>query len=378
MNPRDFFTPEHDMFRDEVMKFLQMEAVPFHESWEKQGHVGREIWLKAGAAGLLCTGVSEEFGGVGCDWRYSTIIIEALARLNLTGLGFSLHSDIVAPYIEHYGNTHLKQKYLPKMISGEFITAIAMSEPEAGSDLQNLKSTAELRGDSYILNGSKTFITNGGLADVAIIAAKTNPAAGAKGISLFVVETSWPGFEKGKNLDKIGMKAQDTAEFFFKNVQVPKENLLGVENKGFGYLMQELPQERLLVAIQAVANAEAALDWTIAYTKERKTFGQPLIEFQNTRFKLAEMKADVVAGRSFVDACIKDHLAKKFDVPSAAMAKFWCTDLQCRVLDQCLQLFGGYGYMREYPIARAWADSRVQKIYAGTNEIMKEVVARSL
>ncbi|MAL33214.1 MAG: acyl-CoA dehydrogenase, partial [Marinobacter sp.] len=296
----------------------------------------------------------------------------------LSGIGWGLHSDIVAPYILNYGSEEQKQKYLPKMASGEMITAIAMTEPGAGSDLQGVKTTAIRQGDHYILNGSKTFITNGQLADLVIVVAKTDPKEGAKGTSLLLVETAWEGFEKGQNLNKVGMKAQDTSELFFQDVKVPADNLLGsMEGQGFFQLMQELPAERLQVALTAVAAAEAAWQWTLDYVKERKAFGKPVIAFQNTRFKLAELKAEITAARVFTDRCLELHLDKKLDIPTAAMLKQHTTDLQCKVMDECVQLHGGYGYMWEYPIARAWADSRVQRIYAGTNEIMKEIVARS-
>ena len=378
MLPRTLFSSEHELFRDSVRKFLEQEAAPFHAQWEKQGHVDRALWNKAGEQGMLCSHLPEEYGGMAADFLYTTVVIEEIYRLGLTGIGFSLHSDIVAPYILHYGSEALKQKYLPKMVSGELVTAIAMTEPGAGSDLQGVKTTAVLEGNEYVINGSKTFITNGFLADLVIVVAKTDPKAGAKGTSLFLVEAGTPGFEKGKRLEKVGMKAQDTSELFFQDVRVPKENLLGLAGMGFAYLMQELPQERLTVAIGAIASAEAALQWTLAYTRERKAFGQAIADFQNTRFKLAEIATEVQIGRTFIDQCLALHLEGKLDVPTAAMAKYWSTDLQCKVLDECVQLHGGYGFMWEYPIARAWADARVQRIYAGTNEIMKEIIARSL
>jgi acyl-CoA dehydrogenase len=312
------------------------------------------------------------------DFLYSAVVIEEQARLGLTGVGFSLHSDIVAPYILHYGNEEQKQYYLPKLVSGELVTAIAMTEPGTGSDLQGVKTTAVLDGDEYVINGSKTFITNGWLADLVIVVAKTDAKAGAKGISLFLVDAKTPGFSKGKRLEKVGMKAQDTSELFFQDVRIPKANLLGKEGMGFVYLMQELPQERLTVGVGAIASAEAALKWTLDYTRERKAFGRAVADFQNTRFKLAEMATEIQVGRVFVDRCLELHLNKKLDVPTAAMLKYWGTDLQCKVIDECVQLHGGYGYMWEYPIARAWADSRVQRIYAGTNEIMKEIISRAL
>ncbi|MEH6365839.1 MAG: acyl-CoA dehydrogenase family protein [Pseudomonas marincola] len=378
MIPRTIFSSDHELFRDSVRKFLEQDAVPFHAQWEKDGFIDRALWNKAGEAGMLCSHIPEEYGGIGADFLYSTVVIEEIGKLGLTGIGFSLHSDIVAPYILHYGSEALKQKYLPKMVSGEMVTAIAMTEPGAGSDLQGVKTTAVLDGDDYIINGSKTFITNGYLADLVIVVAKTDPKAGAKGTSLFLVEANTPGFTKGQRLEKVGMKAQDTSELFFQDVRVPKENLLGQAGMGFAYLMQELPQERLTVGIGAIASAQAALGWTLEYTRDRKAFGKAISDFQNTRFKLAEMATEIQVGQVFVDRCLELHLNGKLDVPTAAMLKYWGTDLQCKVLDECVQLHGGYGFMWEYPVARAWADARVQRIYAGTNEIMKEIIARSL
>ncbi|WP_447593742.1 acyl-CoA dehydrogenase family protein [Aquipseudomonas campi] len=378
MIPRTLFSHEHEQFRESVRKFFEQEAVPFHAQWEKDGHIDRALWNKAGEAGMLCSHIPEEYGGMAADFLYSAVVIEEQSRLGLSGVGFSLHSDIVAPYILHYGSEAQKLKYLPKLVSGELVTAIAMTEPGTGSDLQGVKTTAVLDGDEYVINGSKTFITNGFLADLVIVVAKTDAKAGAKGISLFLVEANTPGFAKGKRLEKVGMKAQDTSELFFQDVRVSKDNLLGKEGMGFVYLMQELPQERLTVGIGAISSAEAALKWTLDYTRERKAFGKPVADFQNTRFKLAEIATEVQIGRVFVDRCLELHLQKKLDVPTAAMLKYWGTDLQCKVLDECVQLHGGYGYMWEYPVARAWADSRVQRIYAGTNEIMKEIISRSL
>ncbi|WP_097460878.1 acyl-CoA dehydrogenase family protein [Mangrovitalea sediminis] len=379
MISRPLFDGELDAFRDNVKRFLEQEAAPHHARWEKEGQVSRELWRHAGELGFLCPTMPEEYGGTGADFRYSTVVMEEISRQGLSGIGFSLHSDIVAPYILHYGTEDQKHRYLPKLISGEMVGAIAMTEPGAGSDLQGVKTSAIKQGDHYVLNGSKTFITNGQLADLVIVVAKTDPGEGAKGTSLFLVEASAPGFEKGQNLEKVGMKAQDTSELFFQDVKLPLDSLLGPrEGQGFFQLMQELPQERLLVGLTAMAACEAAFEWTLQYVKERKAFGKPILAFQNTRFKLAELKADITAGRTFTDRCLEMHLEKKLDVPTAAMLKQWTTDLQCKVMDECVQLHGGYGYMWEYPIARAWADSRVQRIYAGTNEIMKEIVARSL
>lgn len=372
------YSEDHELFRTEIRKFLESEAMPRHEEWEKQGQVSRDLWTKAGEAGFLCPMTGEAYGGVGADFKFSAVIAEEVFRLGLTGIGFGLHSDIVAPYIEHYGSETLKQKYLPKMVSGEMIGAIGMTEPDAGSDLQGIKTMAIKDSDHYFLSGQKTFITNGQLCDLVLVAAKTDPKLGAKGMSLFIVESNMAGFSKGQNLPKVGMKAQDTSELFFDKVKVPLENLVGEEGRGFQYLMQELPQERLMVAVSAVAAAEAALQWTLSFVKERKAFGKRIMDFQNTRFKLAELQGDIHAGRAFLDRCIEAHTEKKLDVPTAASLKAWTTELQCKVTDECLQLHGGYGYMSEYPISRAWVDARVQKIYAGTNEIMKEIVARSL
>lgn len=378
MIPRTLFDADLDGFRDSVRKFLEQEAAPHHAQWEKDGQVSRELWQQAGELGFLCPTMPEEYGGVGADFRYSAVVIEEVSRAGLSGIGWSLHSDIVAPYILKYGSEEQKKHYLPKMASGEIITAIAMSEPGAGSDLQGVKTTALKDGDHYILNGSKTFITNGQMADLVIVVVKTDPKEGAKGISLLLVDAAWEGFEKGQNLKKVGMKAQDTSELFFQDVKVPATHLLGsMEGQGFFQLMQELPAERLQIGLAAIAAAEAAWQWTLDYVKERKAFGKPVIKFQNTRFKMAEMKAEITAARVFTDRCLELHLEKKLDIPTAAMLKQYTTDLQCRVMDECVQLHGGYGYMWEYPIARAWADSRVQRIYGGTNEIMKEIVARA-
>ena len=378
MIDRTLFSEDHLRFRDSIRRFLEAEVVPFHAAWEEQGFVDRAVWAKAGANGFLCSSMPEAYGGADADKLYSVVLMEEVARVNATGLGFGLHSEIVAPYISRYGTEAQKQRYLPKMAAGEVIGAIAMSEPAAGSDLQGVKTTAVRQGDHYILNGSKTFITNGYHADLVIVVAKTNPAAGAKGTSLLLVERGMPGFEKGKRLKKVGMKAQDTSELFFDNVKVPVENLLGGENQGFIYLMQELPWERLQIAISAVESAQAAIDWTVAYVKDRKVFGTTVGSFQNTRFKLAEAQTEVQVARVFVDKCIELLMAGKLDTATASMAKYWCSDLQCKVIDECVQLHGGYGYMWEYPIARAYADARVQRIYGGTNEIMKELVTRSM
>ena len=382
MIPRTLFNADHEAFRDSFRRFMDKEIAPFHAEWEDQGYVDREVWRKAGANGFLCMTMPEAWGGSGADKLYSVVQMEELSGAGYTGIGYGLHNEIVAPYILHYGTDEQKRKYLPKFASGEMVGAIAMSEPAAGSDLQGIKSTAIRQSDgSYLLSGSKTFITNGWHADLVIVVAKPDPGAGAKGTSLLLVERGMKGFEKGKRLKKVGMKAQDTSELFFDNVRVPAENLLGgaaYENKGFIGLMEQLPWERLQIAIGAIAAAQAAIDWTVAYVKERKVFGQPVAAYQNTRYTLAELQTEVQVARVFVDKCTEMMMAGTLDTATASMAKYWCSDLQCKVMDECVQLHGGYGYMWEYPIARAYADARVQRIYGGTNEIMKEVITRSM
>ena len=380
MIERTLFQPEHLAFADSFRRFVDKEITPHHADWEDQGYVAREVWSQAGANGFLCMSLPEEYGGAGADKLYSVVQMEEIARAGCTGIGFGLHSEIVAPYILHYGTEAQKRKYLPQMASGAMVGAIAMSEPAAGSDLQGVKTTAikSADGSHYVLNGSKTFITNGWHADLVIVVAKTDPAAGAKGTSLLLVERGMPGFEKGQRLKKAGMKAQDTSELFFNDVKVPAENLLGTEGRGFIGLMEQLPWERLQIAITAVASAQAAIDWTVDYVKQRKVFGQPVAAFQNTRFTLAELQTEVQVARVFVDKCCELIAKDQLDTATASMAKYWTTDLQCKVMDECVQLFGGYGYMWEYPIARAWADARVQRIYGGTNEIMKEVITRGM
>ena len=378
MIPRSLFDSDHEMFRDQVAKFLEAEAVPHHEQWEKDGQVSHEIWRGAGENGFLCPTVSEEFGGVGADFMYNAIVTEEVGRAGMTGIGWGLHSDIAVPYIDRIGNDAQKQKYLPGCVTGEIITAIAMSEPGTGSDLQGIKTTAIKDGDHYVVNGGKTFITNGAMANLFIVVVKTDPDAGSRGFSLLLIDGDSEGFSKGNKLQKIGMKAQDTSELFFKDVRVPVENLLGQEGMGMMYLMQELPQERLSIALGAVANAENILEQTIAYVRDRKAFGRPIASFQNTQFKLAELSTQVAASRVFTDRCLELHVQGKLDTVTACQAKLMTTDMQCSVIDDCLQLHGGYGYMWEYPVARAYADARVQRIYGGTNEIMKLVIGRGL
>ena len=379
MIARSLFTPEHEEFRKSVRVFFAEEVIPNRERWEAQQHVDRRLWNKAGEKGLLCMTMPEEFGGLGVDRTYSTVLMEEQTYSGDSGAGFSLHSDIVAPYIHNFGSQAQKAKYLPRMATGELVGAIAMTEPGTGTDLQAIKTTALAEGDHYVLNGSKTFITNGYLSDLVIVVAKTGTSGeGAKDISLLLVEADSPGFSKGRPLKKIGMHAQDTCELFFENVRVPKANLLGQEGNGFIMLMQELAWERLMIAITSIAGAEVALKDTLEYTRNRKVFGKPVADYQNTRFRLAEIKAELAIGRVYVDRCIELVLNKKLGVDDAAIAKMWSSDMMCKVIDQCLQLHGGYGYMLEYPIARAWIDSRAQRIYGGSNEIMKELIARTL
>ncbi len=378
-NP-DYMTEDLEIFRDAVGKFFEGELAPHVDDWLKEGVVARDAWEKSGEMGLACASIPEEYGGAGGDYRHEVVIMEELAYKMIDGFGISLHNAIVSHYILHYGTEEQKTDWLPRMASGELISAIAMTEPGTGSDLQAVKTTAKKDGDDYVINGQKTFITNGQMANLIIVVAKTDPSQGAKGISLIGIETEKVvGFRRGRNLDKIGLKAQDTSELFFDDVRVPQSNLIGTEEgKGFVQLMQQLPQERLNIAVQGVAAMEVALDETINYVKERKTFGQAVMDYQNTQFKLAECKTETTVARVFVNHCIGLHLEGKLDATMASMAKYWVSDLQNKVIDECLQLFGGYGYMNEYPIARLYGDARVQKIYGGTNEVMKLLISRSL
>ena len=378
MIPRTLFAAEHDLFRDTVRRFIAKEVTPFHAEWEKNGVVPRSLWHKAGAAGLLCCDVPERYGGMGADFLYSTILIEEMARVGATGPTFYLQSDIIAPYFVEFGTEEQKQRWLPKMASGEVVAAIGMSEPSGGSDLQGMRTSALRDGDEYVINGQKVFITNGHTADLLVLACKTDPKAGGKGVSLVLVETDRPGFQRGRRLEKIGCKAQDTAELFFADLRVPVSNLLGQEGRGFYHLMTQLAQERLVQAIRAVASAEAALEWTVDYAVERQMFGHALADFQNTQFKLAEMRAEILGQRVFVDRCVELHLTKKLDPVDAAIAKLLTTELQGKVMDQCLQLFGGWGYMSEYPIARAFVDARMTRIGGGSIEVMKQIIGRDL
>ena len=383
MTRRELLEEEHEAFRRTVRSFLEREVAPHHAQWEAEGQVSREVWTKAGAQGLLCFDVGEEYGGPGVrDFRYNLVLAEEMTRAGASGPGFPVHTDNIVPYLSSLGTDEQKRRWLPGCVTGETITAIAMTEPGAGSDLQGIRTNAVDKGDHYVLNGSKTFISNGAMADLVIVVARTDTQAdgglGHKGISLLVVERGMAGFERGRNLDKVGLHAQDTSELFFDNVVVPKENLLGEEGSGFISLMTNLPQERLSIAMTAAAACEAVLDLCLDYVKEREAFGRPIGKFQNTRFVIAEMATEAHIARVFVDDCVKRHNAGELDAKLASMAKWWTTELQKRTVDQGVQIFGGYGYMTEYPIARAFLDSRVQTIYGGTTEIQKEIIGRSL
>jgi acyl-CoA dehydrogenase len=378
MIPRTLFSAEHDTFRETARRFIAREITPHHAAWEKAGVVPRDLWLKAGAAGLLCCDVPDTYGGMGGDFLYSTIMIEEMARAGATGPTFYLQSDIIAPYLVEFGTEEQKQRWLPKMASGEVVAAVGMTEPSGGSDLQGMRTNAVRDGDEYVINGQKVFITNGNSADLLVLACKTDPKARAKGVSLLLVETDRPGYQRGRSLEKIGCKAQDTSELFFADLRVPVANLLGEEGRGFYHLMTQLSQERLVQAIRAVASSEAALEWTLDYAVQRKMFGHTLADFQNTQFKLAEMRAEILAQRVFVDRCVELHLQKKLDAVDAAIAKMITTELQGKVMDQCLQLFGGWGYMWEFPIARAYADARMTRIGGGSIEVMKQIIGRDL
>ena len=376
---RDIFETEHEDFRAAARTFLDRECVPYAAEWEAAGQVSREVWLKAGEAGLLCFDVPEEYDGPGInDFRYNAVLAEELVRSGTSGPGFTVHTDIIVPYLIQLGTPAQKRRWLPGCVSGEIITAIAMTEPGAGSDLQGLTTSAVDQGDHYLLNGSKTFISNGILSDLVIVVAKTDPDAGHLGYSLLVVERGMAGFERGRNLDKVGMHAQDTAELSFTDVVVPKENLLGEPGHGFIYLMQNLPQERLSIALLAAAACEQTLELSLDYAKTRHAFGRPIGKFQHNRFLLAEMATEAHICRVFVDDCLRRHVAGTLDNTVASMAKWWTTELQVKLVDRGVQLHGGYGYMLEYPIAKAFVDSRIQTIYGGTTEIQKEIIGRSL
>lgn len=378
MIERTIFSSEHEAFRNTARRFIAEQVVPFHGDWEVAGEVPRDLWIQAGKLGFLCCNVPQEYGGVGGDFLHSAILIEEMARVGATGPTFYLHSDIVAPYLVDFGTEEQKRKWLPKMSTGEVVVALGMSEPSGGSDVQAMRTQAIRDADEYVINGQKVFITNGHSADLLLLACKTDPKQRARGVSLILVETDRPGFTRGRKLEKIGCKAQDTSELFFSDLRVPASNLLGNEGGGFAILMTQLSQERLVQAIRGVASSEAALQWTLDYVAERKMFGQTLGDLQNTRFTLAALHAEVLAQRVFVDRCIALHLEGKLDPVDAAAAKLVTTELQGKVMDQCLQFFGGWGYMWEMPIARAFVDARMCRIGGGTVEVMKQIIANSL
>ena len=373
------YEPVHEEFRDLCRQFLAREAVPFHAAWEKAGLVDRDVWRAAGKAGLLGLDVDPEYGGGGQrDFRFNAVLVEEVVRAGCSGLGFGVHNDVDAPYLTELTTADQRKRWLPGFCSGDLVTAIAMSEPGAGSDLAGVRTSAVRDGDSYVLNGQKTFITNGEHADLVIVVAKTAPDQGAHGVSLIAVERDTPGFTRGRRLEKVGLKALDTAELFFDDCRVPADNLIGTENHGFYHLMANLPRERLSIAVAAVAASEALLEWTLEYARTREAFGKPIGKFQHNRFLLAELDTEVTIARTFLNHCIVEHNAGRLSVTDAAKAKWWTTELQNKVADRCVQVHGGYGYMTEYPVAKAWLDGRVQTIYGGTTEIMKEIIGRSL
>ena len=379
MIERSLFNDEHDMWRESVRRFVEKEIVPFHAQWEKDGIVPRELWLKAGEAGLLCCTVPEEYGGLGLDYLFDVVVYEELWRVGASGPGFLIHTDLVATYILSFGTDEQKRHWLPKMVSGEAIGSLGMTEPHAGSDLKAIRTRAERDGnDHFMINGQKVFISNGQLCDVLVLATKTDSNAGAKGMTMFLVDTSLPGFSRGQNLEKLGMKAQDTSELFFDNMRVPNDAMLGSEGDGFKLMMTKLPQERLAQAIRSATVTEVMIEWTVDYTAERKAFGQTIADFQNTQFVLADLKARSVMARVFTDRCIELFMRGELDPVDAAMVKMTTSELHCEAADKCLQLFGGWGYMWEYPITRAYADARIVKIAGGSIEVMKTIIAREM
>ena len=378
MIKRSLFSPEHETWRDTVRRFIDEEIAPYHATWEEAGVVPRDLWRKAGNAGLLCCTVPEDYGGVGADYLYDVVVFEEMARSGFTGPGFMIHCDLVATYIKSFGTEQQRRQWLPKMVAGEAIGSLGMTEPHAGSDLKAIRTKAVRDGDEYVISGQKVFISNGQLCDVIVLATKTDSNAGAKGVTLFLVDTSLPGFRRGKNLEKVGMKAQDTSELFFDDVRVPASAMLGEEGKGFELMMTKLAQERLAQAIRSAMVAETVIDYTVEYTAQRKAFGRTIGDFQNTQFKLAELHTEAVIGRQFTDKCIELFMRGELDAVDAAMAKMWLSNLHCKVVDECLQLFGGWGYMWEYPVARAYADARVVKIAGGSIEVMKHIIGRHL
>lgn len=378
MIQRALFNEEHEAFRDTVRRFIDKEIAPHHAQWEADGIVPRELWLKAGAAGMLCCTVPEEYGGLGLDYLFDVVVFEEMARSGYTGPGFLIHCDLVATYVKSFGSEAQKRHWLPRMVSGEAIGSLGMTEPHAGSDLKEIRTRAVRDGDDFVINGQKVFISNGQMCDVLVLATKTDAAAGAKGVTLFLVDTSLPGFRRGKNLSKLGMKGQDTSELFFDDLRIPASAMLGEEGKGFELMMTKLAQERLAQAIRSAVVCETVVDYTLAYTAERKAFGKTIADMQNTQFKLAELKTEAVVGRTFTDRCIALFMEGKLDAVDAAMAKMWLSNMHCRIVDECLQLFGGWGYMWEYPIARAYADARIVKIAGGSIEVMKHIIGRQM
>ena len=378
MFKRELFNADHEAFRRTVQRFIESEIAPHHAEWEETGVVPRSLWTKAGAAGLLCCTVPEQYGGVGADYLFDVVVFEEMARSGFSGPGFMIHCDLVATYIASFGSEAQKHHWLPKMVAGEAIGSLGMTEPHAGSDLKAIRTKAVRDGSTFVISGQKVFISNGQLCDVIVLATKTDSTAGAKGVTLFLVDTHLPGFRRGKNLRKLGMKAQDTSELFFDELRVPASAMLGEEGRGFELMMTKLAQERLAQAIRSATVAETVIDYTVEYTAERKAFGQTIADFQNTQFKLAELHTEAVIGRQFTDLCIAKFMNGELDAIDAAMAKMWLSNLHCKVVDECLQLFGGWGYMWEYPIARAYADARVVKIAGGSIEVMKHIIGRDM
>jgi acyl-CoA dehydrogenase len=378
MLQRELFNADHEGFRTMVRRFIEKEIAPFHAQWEHEGIVPRELWRKAGEAGLLCCTVPEQYGGAGADYLFDVVVFEEMARSGFTGPGFLIHCDLVATYVASFGTEQQKKHWLPKMVAGQAIGSLGMTEPHAGSDLKAIRTRAVRDGDDFVINGQKVFISNGQLCDVLVLATKTDISAGAKGVTLFLIDTSLPGFRRGKNLEKLGMKAQDTSELFFDDLRVPASAMLGEEGKGFELMMTKLAQERLAQAIRSATVAETVIDYTVDYTGNRKAFGGTIGDFQNTQFKLAELKTEAAVGRVFTDRCIAAFMRGELDPIDAAMAKMWMSNMHCKVVDECLQLFGGWGYMWEYPISRAYADARIVKIAGGSIEVMKHIIGRDM
>jgi acyl-CoA dehydrogenase len=378
MIARPVYTDEHDIYRDAVRRFIASEVTPYHRQWEEDGKVSREVWLKAGAAGFLCSNAPEQYGGAGADYTYNAVFTEELGRAGITGPGFTVHSDMAANYILNFASEEQKAKWVPKMVTGEVIVALGLTEPHAGSDLKAMRTSAIRDGDDYVINGQKTYISNGQLCDIIVLACKTDLSAGAKGMTFIIVETDRPGFERGRNLDKLGLKAQDTSELFFSDVRVPVANRIGAEGQGMAIAVHNLAEERLSIAVSAVGACKGILEYTIAYTKERAVFGKMVSDFQNTRFKIAELAAQTQALQVFVDRCVEMAVDKTLDATTAAMAKMLTSELQCKVADECLQFYGGSGYMMEYQIAHAYLDARIRRIAGGSSEVMREIISRKL